>query len=201
MTRVLELAREFFEIHRFDIAQPELTFLPVRELRKFMKASRNVQWNRAVKALVHEVEAQSTSIRTARAKVNFGPADADQCNSFMQEERTRHRQKLLVKAGILSARASSQPAQKQAKSTAVATSTPKETTRTKDPLQAHVDSVADTISASTKKTKRKKTAKQTQASGTEDVVTEFAMWSSDEDSDDADADDGADAEADDESEQ
>jgi len=95
--RTLALLTDYFQIHRYSIAFPELLFPAGVQLRQFMKTCKNPLWRQAVRQLLTDSKKWSEVVKNQRADVDFGPGDTAQVARFMASQKNAARQQRLKK--------------------------------------------------------------------------------------------------------
>eukprot|EP01130_Rhizamoeba_saxonica_P002575 TRINITY_DN12354_c0_g1_i1.p1 TRINITY_DN12354_c0_g1~~TRINITY_DN12354_c0_g1_i1.p1 ORF type:complete len:646 (+),score=167.15 TRINITY_DN12354_c0_g1_i1:54-1991(+) len=78
---------EYFAGYSYAIAFPELVLPALLRLKKYIKQCRNPYLRRRFSTLVDKINLNSKYILSKRNNVNFGPADSDQVNAFLSEDR------------------------------------------------------------------------------------------------------------------
>lgn len=81
----LELTSEFFVLFSKSIAFPELVTPAVLSLRRFMKKSKNVRFNKQLQQLVEKLNANAAYITSKRADVQYGPSNKAEVQAFLKE--------------------------------------------------------------------------------------------------------------------
>lgn len=82
----LELTSEFFVLYSKSIAFPELATPAVLSLRRFVKKSKNVRFNKQLQQLVEKLNANAAYITSKRADVQYGPSNKAEVQAFLKEE-------------------------------------------------------------------------------------------------------------------
>lgn len=85
--QVLELTSEYFALYCKNIAFPELATPAILSLRRFMKKSKNVRFNKQIQQLVEKLNTNSTYISNLRSKVEYGPANKVEALNFLKDEK------------------------------------------------------------------------------------------------------------------
>lgn len=83
--QLVELTAEFFVLHCKSIAFPELAVPAVITLRRFIKRSKNVKFNKMLQRLVEKLEDNSRFVDQHRSKVDFGPTDRARVAAFLKD--------------------------------------------------------------------------------------------------------------------
>lgn len=83
----IELTSEYFALYSKNIAFPELVTPAILSLRRFMKKSKNVRFNKQLQQLVEKLNANSTYILTHRSNVEYGPANKSEAANFLKDEK------------------------------------------------------------------------------------------------------------------
>jgi nucleolar complex protein 2 len=83
--QLVELIAEFFVLHCKSIAFPELSIPAVITLRRFIKRSKNVKFNKQLQKLVEKLEQNSKFVEQERSNVEFGPAQKEQVAAFLKD--------------------------------------------------------------------------------------------------------------------
>lgn len=81
----VELASEFFVLHCKSIAFPELATPAILSLRRFIKKSKNIRFNKQLQQLVEKLNSNATYIIAKRANVEYGPSNRAEVNAFLSE--------------------------------------------------------------------------------------------------------------------
>ncbi|CDK29965.1 unnamed protein product [Kuraishia capsulata CBS 1993] len=81
----VEIASEFFVLYSKNIAFPELAAPALIHLRRFVKKSRNVRFNKQLSNLIEKLNQNVKFITDKRAKVEFGPSNRVEVNTFLQD--------------------------------------------------------------------------------------------------------------------
>lgn len=81
----VELTSEFFVMYSKSVAFPELATPAILSLRRFMKKSRNVKFNKQLQQLVEKLNTNSTFITQKRSNVEFGPTNKSEVNLFLND--------------------------------------------------------------------------------------------------------------------
>eukprot|EP00939_MAST-03C_sp_MAST-3C-sp1_P001532 g1532.t1 len=94
--RTLAVLADFFELHRYSIAFPELLFPAAVQLRQYLKTCKTPLWRQAVRQILRDAEGWAQLVKTRRRGVDFGPADFERASAFMQVEKRSARKNRLV---------------------------------------------------------------------------------------------------------
>lgn len=81
----IELTFEFFVLYSKNIAFPELATPAIISLRRFIKKSKNVKFNKQLSQLVEKLKENSNFITTKRSNVSFGPTNKHEVNNFLND--------------------------------------------------------------------------------------------------------------------
>src|SRR5699024_3420696 len=81
----VDLVAEFFVLHSKSIAFPELSIPAVITLRRFVKKSKNIKFNKQIQRLVEKLEQNAKLIEQQRSNVEFGPSQKEQVAAFMKD--------------------------------------------------------------------------------------------------------------------
>lgn len=81
----LELTSEFFVLYSKSVAFPELVTPAVLSLRRFMKKSKNIRFNKQLQQLVEKLNANAAYITTKRASVEYGPSNKAEVKNFLKD--------------------------------------------------------------------------------------------------------------------
>ncbi|OVF05180.1 putative mRNA-binding ribosome synthesis protein [Clavispora lusitaniae] len=82
----LELTSEFFVLYCKNIAFPELVTPAILSLRRFIKKSKNLKFNKQLQQLIDKLNANATFITTRRANVEYGPSNKAEVQLFLKDE-------------------------------------------------------------------------------------------------------------------
>lgn len=85
--QVLELSSEYFALYCRNIAFPELATPAILSLRRFMKKSKNIRFNKQIQQFVEKLNSNSTYISNLRSKVEYGPANKVEALNFLKDEK------------------------------------------------------------------------------------------------------------------
>ncbi|KAK6895391.1 Nucleolar complex protein 2 [Candida tropicalis] len=81
----IELSGEFFGLYAKSIAFPELVTPAVLSLRRFIKKSKNVKFNKQLQQLVEKLNANATFISGKRFNVEYGPSNKTEVQLFLND--------------------------------------------------------------------------------------------------------------------
>lgn len=81
----IELSYEFFVLHSKSIAFPELVTPAIISLRRFMKGSKNIKFNKQLQQLVEKLNDNSKFISAKRSKVEYGPSNKSEVQMFLND--------------------------------------------------------------------------------------------------------------------
>lgn len=81
----LELTSEFFVLYSKSVAFPELVTPAVLSLRRFMKKSKNIRFNKQLQQLVEKLNANATYITTKRSNIEYGPSNKAEVKNFLKD--------------------------------------------------------------------------------------------------------------------
>lgn len=83
---LVELLVEFYTAHCLSIAFPELAIPAIIQIKRFMKRSKNVKFNRQLQTVVERLEQNSKWIEQKRSKdVDFAPRNREKLSSFLRD--------------------------------------------------------------------------------------------------------------------
>lgn len=81
----LELTSEFFVLYSKSVAFPELATPAVLSLRRFMKKSKNIRFNKQLQQLVEKLNATAAYITTKRSNIEYGPSNKAEVKNFLKD--------------------------------------------------------------------------------------------------------------------
>lgn len=81
----IELTSEFFVLYCKNIAFPELVTPAVIALRRFVKSSKNVKFNKQLSQLIEKLNQNATYIISKRSNVEYGPSNKQEVESFLRD--------------------------------------------------------------------------------------------------------------------
>ncbi|ODV98627.1 hypothetical protein PACTADRAFT_48347 [Pachysolen tannophilus NRRL Y-2460] len=81
----IELIAEFFVLYSKNISFPELVTPPVIILRRYIKNSKNIKFNKQLSNLIEKLNANSKFITEKRSHVEFGPNNRAEVNRFLSD--------------------------------------------------------------------------------------------------------------------
>lgn len=81
----VELTGEFFVLYSKSISFPELATPVTISLRRYIKQSKNVKFNKQLSNLVEKLNQNAKFIEQKRANVEFGPTNRVEVNRFLQD--------------------------------------------------------------------------------------------------------------------
>ncbi|KAH3902297.1 probable Nucleolar complex protein 2 [Saccharomycodes ludwigii] len=81
----IELLAEFYSLYCKSIAFPELTTPAIIALRRYIKTSKNVKFNKQLSVLLEKLNASNNFILRERSSVDFTPNNYSQVNNFLKE--------------------------------------------------------------------------------------------------------------------
>ncbi|CAX40090.1 nucleolar complex protein, putative [Candida dubliniensis CD36] len=81
----IELSGEFFGLYTKSIAFPELVTPAVLELRRFVKKSKNVKFNKQLQQLIEKLNANAVFITGKRSNVEYGPSNKAEVQQFLND--------------------------------------------------------------------------------------------------------------------
>lgn len=81
----LELTSEFFALYSKSVAFPELVTPAVLSLRRFMKKSKNIRFNKQLQQLVEKLNANAAYITTKRSNIEYGPSNKAEVKVFLKD--------------------------------------------------------------------------------------------------------------------
>lgn len=83
----IELTSEYFALYSKNIAFPELATPAILSLRRFIKKSKNIRFNKQLQQLVEKLNTNCTYISAQRSKVEYGPANKSEAANFLKDEK------------------------------------------------------------------------------------------------------------------
>ncbi|GEQ67786.1 hypothetical protein JCM33374_g1451 [Metschnikowia sp. JCM 33374] len=83
----LELTSEFLVLYCKNIAFPELVTPVILSLRRFMKKSKNIKFNKQIQQLVEKLNTNANYITAKRSGVEYGPSNKAEVSNFLKEEK------------------------------------------------------------------------------------------------------------------
>lgn len=84
--QLIELSSEYFALYSKNIAFPELATPAILSLRRFMKKSKNVRFNKQLQQFVEKLNANASFITVKRSRVDYGPANKTEAANFLKDE-------------------------------------------------------------------------------------------------------------------
>lgn len=81
----VELTSEFFVLYCKNIAFPELATPAILSLRRFIKKSKNVKFNKTLQQLIEKLNTNSTFISGKRSNVEYGPSNKTEVQLFLND--------------------------------------------------------------------------------------------------------------------
>ncbi|GBL49055.1 hypothetical_protein [Candidozyma auris] len=81
----IDLCSEFFVLYCKSVAFPELITPPVIGLRRFMKKSKLIKFNKQIQQLVEKLTSNANLITEKRSKIQYGPSNKSEVRSFMKD--------------------------------------------------------------------------------------------------------------------
>jgi nucleolar complex protein 2 len=81
----VDLIGEFFVLHCKSIAFPELSIPVIISLKRFVKRSSNVKFNKQLQKMIEKLDQNAKFIEQKRSSVDFGPTNHDQVAGFLKE--------------------------------------------------------------------------------------------------------------------
>lgn len=81
----IELTSEFLVLYSKNIAFPELATPAILSLRRFMKKSKNVRFNKQLQQLVEKLNSNATFISGKRSNVEYGPSNKTEVQLFLKD--------------------------------------------------------------------------------------------------------------------
>ncbi|KAF3989459.1 hypothetical protein FT663_03330 [Candidozyma haemuli var. vulneris] len=81
----IDLTSEFFVLYCKSAAFPELITPPVIALRRFLKKSRLIKFNKQVQQLVEKLTSNAHLITSKRSKIQYGPSNKAEVRTFMKD--------------------------------------------------------------------------------------------------------------------
>ncbi|CAN6602786.1 nucleolar complex protein 2 [Trichomonascus vanleenenianus] len=83
--QIVELIGEFYALYCKSIAFPELAVPAIITLRRFIKRSKNIRFNKQLQQVVERLELNSKFIEQKRSTVSFGPTHKEEVNAFLKD--------------------------------------------------------------------------------------------------------------------
>lgn len=83
--QIVELIGEYFVLYSKSVAFPELTTPPLIFLRRYLKKSKNVHFNRQLSILVDKLTSNAKFIEQKRATIEYGPKNKIEVAKFLQD--------------------------------------------------------------------------------------------------------------------
>ncbi|CAH6718230.1 nucleolar complex protein 2 [[Candida] jaroonii] len=81
----IELSYEFFVLYCKNIAFPELVTPAVISLRRFIKKSKNIKFNKQLSQLIEKLNENAQLITQKRSKVEYGPSNKTEVQNFLND--------------------------------------------------------------------------------------------------------------------
>lgn len=81
----LELTSDFFVLYCKNIAFPELITPAVLSLRRFVKKSKNIRFNKSLNQLIEKLNSNANLILSKRANVEYGPSNKTEVQLFLND--------------------------------------------------------------------------------------------------------------------
>jgi nucleolar complex protein 2 len=81
----VDLTGEFFVLYCKSIAFPELSIPAIITLKRFIKRSSNIKFNKQLQRLLEKIDENSNFILQHRNNVSFGPCDKEQVAAFLKD--------------------------------------------------------------------------------------------------------------------
>lgn len=81
----IELSYEFFVLYSKNIAFPELATPAIIALRRFMKKSKNVRFNKQLQQLVEKLNDNAKFVLGKRSNVEYGPTNKHEVTMFLDD--------------------------------------------------------------------------------------------------------------------
>lgn len=81
----VDLLGEYFVLYCKDVAFPELATPAIISLRRYVKTSNNVKYNKQLLDVIEKLDQNSSFIQKARADVDFSPSNRTEVNRFLNE--------------------------------------------------------------------------------------------------------------------
>ena len=83
----LELTSEFLVLYCKSVAFPELVTPVILSLRRFMKKSRNIRFNKQILQLVEKLNSNANYITAKRSNIEYGPLNKAEVQAFLKDEK------------------------------------------------------------------------------------------------------------------
>ncbi|QLL30903.1 hypothetical protein HG536_0A07180 [Torulaspora globosa] len=81
----VDLVGEYFVLYCKNVAFPELASPAIISLRRYIKSSKNVRYNKQLSNIVEKLDQNSSFIQKARANVEFSPTLRTEVNRFLND--------------------------------------------------------------------------------------------------------------------
>ncbi|AET41580.1 mRNA-binding ribosome synthesis protein NOC2 Ecym_8302 [Eremothecium cymbalariae DBVPG len=83
--QVVELLAEFYVLYAKSVSFPELTTPTIISLRRYMKTSKNIKFNKMLTILIDKLKQNNDFIIQKRSKIDFGPTNRVEVERFLNE--------------------------------------------------------------------------------------------------------------------
>lgn len=81
----VDILGEFFSLHCKSVSFPELATPAVIILRRYVKNSKNVKFNKQLSNVIEKIQQNSKFIEDKRAEIDFSPSNKTEVNRFLNE--------------------------------------------------------------------------------------------------------------------
>lgn len=81
----VDLVGEYFVLYSKNVAFPELATPAIISLRRYIKNSKNIKYNKQLSNIVEKLDQNSSFILKARANVEFSPTQRTEVNRFLND--------------------------------------------------------------------------------------------------------------------
>lgn len=81
----IELSYEFFVLYSKNVAFPELVTPAIISLKRFMKKSKNVKFNKQLQQLVEKLNENAKFISGKRSNIEYGPSNKHEVSLFLND--------------------------------------------------------------------------------------------------------------------
>ncbi|CCD24973.1 mRNA-binding ribosome synthesis protein NOC2 NDAI_0E01570 [Naumovozyma dairenensis CBS 421] len=81
----VDLVGEYFTLYCKSVSFPELATPVIISLRRYIKTSKNIKFNKQLSNIVEKLNQNSTFIQTKRSEVEFSPSNNTEVNRFLND--------------------------------------------------------------------------------------------------------------------
>lgn len=81
----VDLVGEYFVLYCKNVAFPELVTPAIISLRRFVKNSKNIKYNKQLSNMIEKLDQNSSFIQKARSDVDFSPSNRTEVNRFLND--------------------------------------------------------------------------------------------------------------------